>query len=178
MRNRAGITERLPTGKDEAVCSNVTKTESRRRCGFGRGEWRPEDMFASSMETSRILRNSTEHLIYLKPVLPLIRSDMITDSPEINTVNRVQGNISKRPGSWSSRLWRRPYTAEVAGSNPAGPITFLLFFFNWSCCIRNNHPSGRWFHSLLITFDVVQKYWTHWISDKNNYFFAVTSWSW
>jgi hypothetical protein len=37
MRNRAGITERFPTGTDEVVYSNVTKTECGRGCGLGSG---------------------------------------------------------------------------------------------------------------------------------------------
>ena len=41
----------------------------------------------------------------LKPVRPpSFAQMMITELPEINNVNRVQGNNSKRPGSWSSWL--------------------------------------------------------------------------
>jgi len=37
MRNRAGITQRCQTGTDEAGYSKVTKTESVRGGGLGRG---------------------------------------------------------------------------------------------------------------------------------------------
>jgi hypothetical protein len=60
MRNRAGITERSPTGTDEVVYSNVTKTDSGRGCGLGRGGYRPGDMLASSPGTSGIMTNSAE----------------------------------------------------------------------------------------------------------------------
>jgi hypothetical protein len=60
MRNRAGITKRLPTGTDEVVDSNVTMTESGKVCDFGRGEYQPGDMFASSPKTSGMKRNSRE----------------------------------------------------------------------------------------------------------------------
>jgi hypothetical protein len=63
MRNRAGITERSPTGTDEVVYIKDTKTESGRGYGFGRGEYRPGDKFASSPGTSGIKKNSTEQMI-------------------------------------------------------------------------------------------------------------------
>jgi hypothetical protein len=47
---------------DEVVYSNVTKTESGRGYGFGRGEYRPGDKVASS-GTSGLKRNSTEQKI-------------------------------------------------------------------------------------------------------------------
>jgi hypothetical protein len=54
------MTERSPTGTDEVVYSNVTKTECARGCGLGRGEYQPGDMLASSPGTSGIKRFSTE----------------------------------------------------------------------------------------------------------------------
>jgi hypothetical protein len=44
MRNRAGIIERLSTGTDEVICSNVTVAESGRKCGLGRAKDRTGDM--------------------------------------------------------------------------------------------------------------------------------------
>ena len=51
MRNRAGITQRYPTGKDEVEYSDVAKTESGRGCGLGRGGYREGNVFASSPGT-------------------------------------------------------------------------------------------------------------------------------
>jgi hypothetical protein len=53
-------------GTDEVGYSNVTKTESWRGWGFGRGACGPGDISASSLETSRIKGNSP----LLKPVRP------------------------------------------------------------------------------------------------------------
>ena len=46
----------------------------------------------------------------------------------INTINSIQGDISKKLGLWSSWVIDvRPYTAEVTGSNPVRPMLFFVF---------------------------------------------------
>jgi hypothetical protein len=81
------------------------KTDSGRGYGFGRGECQPGDMFASSLENFTDKEDFYRALNLLKPERPpSFAQMMIPELPEINNVNRVQGNISKRPGSWSSWL--------------------------------------------------------------------------
>lgn len=89
-------------GTDEVGYSNVTKTESRRGWGFGRGACGPGGGYICILPGN--VTDKREFSIIKTCAPPLIRSDMITELPEINNVNRMQGNISKRPGSWSSWL--------------------------------------------------------------------------
>ena len=60
MRNRAGITKRSPTGTDEVVYSNVTKTKKREGMWFRTRLVWPGDMFAFRPGMSGIKRDSTE----------------------------------------------------------------------------------------------------------------------
>jgi hypothetical protein len=78
MRNRAGITGQSPTGTDEVIFSNVTKTESGRGCGLGEREERTWNMVGSSPGTEREKWDSPEHfvLIRLKKPWNLERCDI------------------------------------------------------------------------------------------------------
>jgi len=49
MRNRAGITQRCPTGTNEVEYSNVTKTESGRGCRLGRYGYRKGDVLTGNL---------------------------------------------------------------------------------------------------------------------------------
>jgi hypothetical protein len=81
MRNRAGIIQRFPTGTDEVEYSNVTKTESRMGCGFGRGGHRPGDIPHPPQEASVIKRNSTKQNNTTYPYL--ISSIDVVKPPDI-----------------------------------------------------------------------------------------------